>query len=139
MTTTMQQRILRANAVWLMVAASGGMLTDVLGIFFARGPQRMISIAPHTGIGFIEAHGLALIFGVLLWRAAPARSWHLTAAAVHVLLGTANLVFWQYFVAADMLAAGYITTLLHWLFVALQLFAATTAPRADDLTLQEGR
>jgi hypothetical protein len=131
MTITMRRRILRANALWLVVAASGGLLADVLGIFFARGPQRIIAVAPHTGVGFIEAHGLALIFGVLLWRAAPARSWSLTAAAVHALLGAANLVFWQFFIAADMLAAGYITTSLHWLFVAIQLFAATTAPRAS--------
>jgi hypothetical protein len=60
----------------------------------------------------------------LLWRAAPERSWHLAAAAIHVLLGTANLVFWQIFVAGDMLATGYVTTSLHWLFVALQLAAA---------------
>jgi hypothetical protein len=57
----------------------------------------------------------------------PERSWHLTAAAVHVLLGAANLVFWQIFIAADMLAVGYITTALHGLFVALQLLAATAA------------
>ena len=55
---------------------------------------------------------------------APLRSWHLTAVAVHVLLGTANLVFWQIFVAIDFLAMGYITTGLHWLFVVLQLIAA---------------
>jgi hypothetical protein len=30
-----------------------------------------------------------------------------------------------------MLAADYITTSLHWLFVALQLYAATGAPRAS--------
>jgi hypothetical protein len=79
-------------------------------------------------VGTTEAHGLALILGVLLWRAAPLRSWHLTALAIHVLLGTSNLVFWQVFVAADFLAAGYITTSLHELFVVLQLFAPTTAP-----------
>jgi hypothetical protein len=49
---------------------------------------------PGGRIGFIEAHGLALIIGVPLWQAAPLRIWHLTAAAVHLLLGTANLVFW---------------------------------------------
>ena len=110
MTATMRRRTLRANALWLVVAASCVLLADVLGIFFALGPQRIIAVAPHTGGGFIEAHGLALIFGVLLWRAAPVRSWSLTAAAVHTLLGVANLVFWQYFNAADMLAAGYVTT-----------------------------
>lgn len=86
-----------------------------------------MAAAPDSTIGFVEAHGLALIMGVLLWRAAASRSWHMTAAAVHVLLGTANLVFWPIFTHADMLAAGYITTSLHWLFVGLQLLAATAA------------
>jgi hypothetical protein len=51
-------------------------------------------------MGLVEANGLAVI-GVLLWRAQPLRSWHLTGAAVHVLLGASNLVFWQIFVAAN--------------------------------------
>jgi hypothetical protein len=70
---------------------------------------------------------VALIIGVLLCSAEPLRTWHLTAAAVHVLLGTTNLVFWQIFIAADMLVVGYVTTLLHWLFVVLQLSAANAA------------
>ena len=56
---------------------------------------------------------MAFIIGILLWRAEPARLWHLTAAAVHLLLGTSNLVFWQIFVAADALWGGYVTTSLH--------------------------
>jgi hypothetical protein len=55
------------------------------------------------------------------------RSWHFTAAAIHVLLGTCNLVFWQIFPAANMLAGGYITTSLHWIFVVLQLAAGSFA------------
>jgi hypothetical protein len=126
MTTSMRQLILRANAVYIGGAAITALLLwDVPGIFFGVGPQaRLLANAPHTGIGFIEAHGLALILSVLLWRAAPERSWHLTALAVEVLLGTANLVFWQIFVAADVLAAGYITTSLHWIFAVLQLLAS---------------
>ena len=128
MTTRMRQVLLRANAVFLLVAAAAGFWTDVLGIFFSVGAQaKILGSAPHAGIGFIEAHGLAFIIGVLLWRAAPERSWHLTAAAVHVLLGTANLVFWPIFLAADALWAGYVTTSLHWAFVVLQLIAANAA------------
>ena len=134
MTTTMRQRILRANALYLLVASLGGLLMDIAGAFFARGPEsQILAIQPVAAIGFLEAHGLALIIGVLLWRAAPLRSWHLTAVAVHVLLGTANLVFWQIFIATDMLAAGYISTSLHWLFVAPQLFAAFSAERVHSV------
>jgi hypothetical protein len=71
-----------------------------------------------------------VIIGVLFWRAAALRSWHFAAVAVHVLLGTANLVCWKIFTVTNMLALGYITTALHWLFVVLQLFAAIAAERS---------
>jgi hypothetical protein len=64
-----------------------------------------------------------------MWRAEPSRGWHLTAAAIHVLLGTANVVFWQLFIASDMLMVGYVTTALHGLFVVLQMSAAVAAGR----------
>ena len=66
------------------------------------------------------------VAGVTYERVEPMRSWHLTAAGVHVLLGASNLVFWPIFVAADALWAGYVTTTLHWSFVALQLIAASS-------------
>jgi hypothetical protein len=127
MTTVARLAILRANAVYLLIAASSGMLNDIIGIFFARGPVAyVVHHAPDAGIGFIEAHGLAFIIGMLLWRAEPSRAWHLVGVAVHVLLGTSNLVFWQLFIAADVLMMGYVTTSLHWLFAGLQFYAAVT-------------
>jgi len=123
--------ILRANALFLVIAGLGGLRSDLLGVFYAQGPvAKVVAAAPHAGIGFVEAHGLAIILGVLLWRARPERGWHLTAVAIHVLLGTANLVFWPLFVAMDMLMLGYVTTALHWTFVVLQLGAAIVAGRA---------
>ena len=65
---------------------------------------------------------------MLLWQAAPLRLWHLAAAAVHILLGTANLAFWNFFVVADVLMVGYVTTALHALFAALQLGASFAGP-----------
>ncbi len=128
MNVSIRTTILRANAIFLLVAATGGFASDIAGIFFGRGPvSSIVASAPYAGIGMVEAHGLAFIIGILLWRAEASRPWHLTAAAVHVLLGTANLVFWQVFVANDMLVVGYVTTSLHWLFVALQLTAAHAA------------
>jgi hypothetical protein len=123
--------ILRANAVFLLAASAGGMYTDILGAFFQRGHVApVLANAPHAAIGFVEAHGLAFIIGVLLWRAEPLRSWHLAAAAVHALLGTANLMFWQIFVAADMLPVGYVTTALHGTFFVLQSLAAISIARS---------
>jgi hypothetical protein len=127
MMTASRQILLRTNAVFLLAASAGGFCSDVLGVFFGLGPvAAIVAAAPHSGLGFIEAHGLAFVIGIQMWRAEPSRAWHLTAAAIHVLLGTANLVFWQLFIAADMLVIGYVTTALHGLFVVLQLLAAGT-------------
>ena len=129
MTLSIRTAILRADAVFLLAASAGGFTSDILGAFFGRGPVApILAGAPHAAIGLVEAHGLAFIIGVLLWRATVTRAWHITAAAVHVLLGTANLVFWQVFIDGEMLVVGYVTTALHWLFVALQLTAAHAAP-----------
>jgi hypothetical protein len=128
MNDTTRRIILRANALFLLIASTGGLFADLAGAFLGIGPQRpILGAAPHAAIGFVEAHGLAFIIGVLLWRAEPARFWHTTAAAVHVLLGSANLLFWQIFVAADALWMGYLTTLLHWTFVVMQLSASSGA------------
>lgn len=123
-----RQQLLRANALFLGIAATGGLVSDIKGSFFGQGHvATILASAPHAAIGFVEAHGLALIFAFLLWTAPVARKWHASAAAVHLLLGTSNFVFWQIFISADMLAVGYVSTALHALFATLQL-VATAAP-----------
>jgi hypothetical protein len=139
MTPAIRAAILRANAIFLLVASAGGFTSDLVGAFLGRGPVApIIAGAPHAAIGLVEAHGLAFIIGVLMWRATATRTWHITAAAVHVLLGTANLVFWQTFIAGDMLIVGYVTTALHWLFVALELTAAA-ADRSGEPNMHDCR
>ena len=128
MTAPVRRLVLRANSLYIGLAGLAGMLFDIRGVLYGLGPQgRVLAQAPHAAIGFIEAHGLAVILAVLLWRAVPARSWHLTALAMEVLLGMSNLAFWDMFVATDALAVGYVTTGLHWIFVVLQALAAMTA------------
>ncbi|WP_292216603.1 hypothetical protein, partial [Mesorhizobium sp.] len=97
-----------------MLALAVGLFIDIAGSFFGRGPEAiLLGDAPGTGIGFIEAHRLALIIGVTLWRIAYSRNWHAVLAAVHMLLGTANLLFWQFFIAADVLVV-WLLTWRHW-------------------------
>ena len=67
-----------------------------------------------------------------MWRAKPDRSAHLTALAVVALLGTANLAFWQVFIAMDALVMGYVTTELHWTFAGLNLGAALYMKQAIE-------
>jgi hypothetical protein len=142
MTATVRQLILRANALYIGVAGFAGVIFDIRGVLYGLGPQgRALADAPYAGIGFVEAHGLAVILAVVLWRTRPERAAHLTALAVAALLGTANLAFWQAFIAMDALTMGYVTTALHWTFVALNLAAAVQLSSAmpERTTLQGAR
>jgi hypothetical protein len=133
MTTTFRTRLLRGDAAWLLLAALGGLGADVLVAFFARGPLApVLGAAPETAIGSYEAHGLAAIIAVLLWRAAPERPSHALAATVHLWLGTSNLLFWQMFITTQMLVLGYITTFFHFVFAAFQLSAALSTTHEHE-------
>jgi hypothetical protein len=131
MSESARRVLLRVNAVFLFVAALGAWVTaDFPASFSGSGPLGpLIAHQPALGLGFIEAHGLAIILGVLLWRAASTISWHLTAAAIHLLLGSCNVIFWQFFIATDTLLMGWVTTVMHGLLFVLQSFAALFAAR----------
>lgn len=137
MSEKFRRGLLRANAVFLVVAGLGAWLKlDFPASFAGSGPLApLIAHEPSLGIGFIEAHGLALILGVVLWRAASTASWHLTAAAVHLLLGTCNIVFWQLYVITGTLAEGWVSTVIHGLLVALHAGAAISAARGPAARL----
>lgn len=67
--------LIRINAGFLILASAGGLATDIAGSFFGRGAEAvLLGDAPGTGIGFIEAHGLAFIIGLTMWRVAYSRN-----------------------------------------------------------------
>jgi len=131
MSANLRRLLLRFNAVFLIVAGLAAWVNfDFPGSFSGSGPLGpLIAHEPSLGIGFVEAHGLALILGVLLWRAPTEKSWHVTAIAVHLLLGVSNIVFWQIFVATNTLPMGWVSTVIHGVLVLLHAFAALAAPR----------
>ena len=123
--------VLRADSVFLIAAASVALVTaDLPASFSGSGPfGPLIAHERALGIGFVEAHGLAIILGVLLWRGGGAcsASWHVTGAAIHLLLGACNIVFWRLFIVTDSLPMGWITTGMHGVLLALQSIAAWSA------------
>jgi hypothetical protein len=125
MTLQTRSKILRLNGLYLMLSAVSGAIMDIRGIFFGAGPEAIVvRQAPYSGIGLLEAHCLAFIVGLILWRAETVRFSHLIGGTAVAVLGTCNLVFWQIFVAVGNLTMGYFFTSLHWLFAILQFAAA---------------
>lgn len=111
------------DGLFLLLAGSVQIVLEFAGHFWHAGPHATIfGSSPYT-IGFVEAHGLAALVGLLLFRAASgARTpfWYGFAVAVHLLLGGANLLFWDSFATFGLGNAGKAATLLHLLFIVAQ-------------------
>ena len=134
MTDRNRQRLMFANGIALGLFAVPSFFMDLRAIFFGAGPLvTALRGVPSSGIGFLEAHGLAAIFAAWFLyvgrtQAAPARAWHFTGAAVHTLLGASNIALWQFFVFMDLLPLGYVSTAVHIVFAALQCVAGARHP-----------
>src|ERR1700759_418299 len=103
--TSARRRLLLANGVFLVVVGGTQVIFELLAYFGGVGPYDNIFDGSPYAIGWVEAHGLAFIIGVLLITVAARdlrRFWHVLGAVVHTLLGTANLVFWDSFVVFGM-------------------------------------
>jgi hypothetical protein len=85
---------MRLNGLYLMLSAISGTIMDIRGIYFGTGPEaNIVRLAPYSGLGFLEAHLLAFIMGLVLWRAETVRFFHLIGGATVAVLGVCNL-FW---------------------------------------------
>jgi len=127
--------ILRADGAFLALVGGAQMIFELLSHFFGVGPWGRIFAGSAYTIGFLEAHGLAFLIGLLLIFVAASehkRYWHGFAACVHVLLGGANLLFWSSFVAWGLVPMGIVATIFHGLFLVAQLFFyVRTSTRVD--------
>ena len=135
--------LLRANAAFLMVMGGGAAVADAMGHFFGKGPLGAAMFRAPLAISSFEAHLLAFVMGVLLWRGArlPDRKpFHVLAAVVHVILGGSNILFFEgAFGALGMERFGVFITAFHVAFACAQASVALKAPRhpTGSVILQE--
>jgi len=129
--TAARRRLLLANGVFLVVVGGIQVVFELLAYYAGAGPYGYLFEQSPYAIGWVEAHGQAFIVGVLLLTVAVRdlrRFWHVAAAAVHTLLGAANLVFWASFVVFGMVPMGIAATVVHFVLVAAH-FGAFVASR----------
>ena len=130
-----RRRILLANGAALALTGVFQTVQEVLSHFRGRGVWgEIFHDSPYT-IGVIEAHGLAALIGialVVMARSDPRPFWHGYAAAVHLLLGGANLVFWQTFTEFDKVALGVAATTLHGVLLVAEVACLRAALLTTD-------
>lgn len=122
-------RLLQANAVFLACTGGIAAISDAVGHFWGTGPWGRTMYHEPLAISSFEAHLLALVLGVLLWRGAQReekKAFHLLAAVTHFILGGSNMLFFQgAFGALGMVRFGVMITAVHVGFFLAQLAAAT--------------
>ena len=120
---TWSQRLLRVDGTFLIIAGLVQLLSEAVSHYAGKGlHDDTFADSPYT-IGFVEAHGLAAMTGILLlWAATQQRRrfFHGFAVATHVFLAAANVIFWDSFVDFNFVAAGILATTAHMTFIACQ-------------------
>lgn len=133
-------RLLLWNGAFLLFMGGAAALADAAGHFLGKGPfGRVMHHAP-LAISSIEAHLLAVLLGALLLGGAglpDRRRLHVFAAAVHVVLGGCNLLYFESaFGALDLRTFGTVVTLLHIGFAGAEGSAAARLPRVAGAAAQ---
>lgn len=127
------RRLLQINASFLMGMGGAAAAADAIGHFWGKGPLAPVMFRAPLAISSFEAHLLAVLFGIVLWSGAqqPERlRFHGLAAAIHVVLGGSNLLFFERaFGSLDMRLFGVVITACHFAFVLAQTVAALPRPR----------
>jgi hypothetical protein len=130
----MRRFALRADGVFLVTVGGSQVVFELIGHFTGGGPLGAMFLASPYTLGWFEAHGLALLIGLLLLAHAGegGRVWHRFALAVHALLGGANIIFWSSFRTFESEPLGIAATTCHFLFVGAHAICLrrTTAPLA---------
>ena len=126
-------RLLQANGTFLVAMGGAAAVGDAVGYFWGRGPMAPVTFHAPLAISSFEAHLLALLLGAVLAMGAraPERGrFHVLAAAIHVVLGGSNLLFFERaFGALDMRTFGVVITACHLFFVLAQTLAALPGRR----------
>jgi hypothetical protein len=114
--------ILLADGAFLLIAGLAALVADLAGYFFGAGPFAALAGQP-LAIGAVEAHGLAVLVGLLLVRSTPADRWrwHAVALGVHLFLGVCNLLFWNVYAVMGATRAGVVSTIAHAVLDGAQL------------------
>ncbi len=93
-----RKNLFRINAGFLLLMGGVTAILDYIGFRTGAGPMGRMLYGNSLAVGVQEAHGLAFLFGLVIFvYAIPDMrpSWHLVVAGIHILLGASNLLYWS--------------------------------------------
>jgi hypothetical protein len=127
-----RRMLLLVNGAALASVGAAQVILELLSYYAGAGIYGPLFHSSPYVVGWVEAHGLAALIGILFLAVGAVdggRRWHVVALCAHLLLGTANIVFWSGFSVFDMVGAGIVATTGHLLLVTAHLFAIASVGR----------
>ena len=122
--TNFRKTLFRINAGFLVLMGGVFLILDYLGYRTGAGPLGRMLHGNYLAVGMQEAHGLAFLFGLVLFLYAvpdTRPSWHLICVGIHILLGGSNIIYWSGAVEYGIVGPEIVVTAIHILIVALHL------------------
>ena len=117
-------RLIVADGMFLGAMAIFGLTQDLLSYVWGAGKFDTFLLSDPKAIGFVEAHGLAGLIAVAALVSARHQPtfWHALLGCVHALLGSANVLFFDGFVATGETRFAIVVTAAHLAFSALHVW-----------------
>lgn len=118
-------RFLKIHGIILLLAGSSMAIQTLLAHTAGIGMLKILHGNLFACIGFFEAYLLAALLGALLLFFSGKyyqRQWHMVAAFVHTILACTNIIFWHAYAMGNIVAAGYISTAMHFVFIISESF-----------------
>jgi hypothetical protein len=141
---TSRRILLLINGGVLAVVGAAQVILELLSYYAGDGIYGPLFHNSPYVVGWVEAHGLAALIGIVFLAVAAydgggrlqkiahclkKQIGNIVALCVHLLLATANIVFWSGFRAFGMVGAGIVATTGHLLLVTAHLIAIASVSR----------
>jgi len=120
----MKKLILQVDAAFVGLAGVFGVASDLLSYFAGKGAFGQVFYKNPFVIAGVEAHLLAMMAAGFMWHLSKNRddsSGSLMGIIVHLICGISNIIWFDVFTTVNAFAQGIVVTVLHFLFVGLNV------------------
>jgi hypothetical protein len=121
-----RKRILKIHGTLLVLVGLVMTVLVTIGRLKGFGIFKFLQENQLASIGFFEAFLLAAVLGLFLRHASTlenVKKFNLLAALIHVVLATANIIYWDFYKMVDGEIPGTIATIGHFIFISVEGWA----------------
>ena len=137
----LRRRILRFHAGFLFVLTIAATLNTMVGWLYGKGVYALWHEEQFAAAGLYQAYLLMFVIAIALWigsklERADLWKWELIAILAHLIPLSVNFIFADLFAARGFYNVSFVSTLLHTIWISVELFAMLYLGRSQSTQLQ---